>query len=223
MESTELDLTTHVAATVINYQTPDLLDVAVRSFHRIYPTIQILIIDNGSQDTSPSMIRRLADELGSRVSTLFLDKNIFHGPAMHQALCTLQAPYVYVFDSDTETQRSGFIEAMWALLAASDRHYGAGKVVRANKRGFRSEDGTPVLAAAHMLLRKSVYHRLPSFIHHGLPTLLNFKGASSQGFSLCSFPIHEYVEHKGRGTAERYGYGLGLRSKAEYLLNKLGL
>lgn len=215
----------HVAAAVVNFQTPDLLDAAVRSFRAAYPAVPLLIIDNGSVDGSPGLIRRLADELGPGVSALLLEENIYHGPAMHRALCELETPYVYVFDSDTETQRGGFLEAMLADLAAEDHRYGAGQVVHANKRGFRvaAGEGTPVLASAHMLLKRGLYHQLPPFIHHGLPALHNFEAAAEQGYELRAFPIEDYVFHKGRGTAERYGYGLGLRSRADYLLNKLGL
>jgi len=212
-----------ISAAVVNFQTPDLLDVAVRSFHGAYPEVPLLIIDNGSKDKSRTFISALASELGSGVSTLLLETNSFHGPAMHQAMCSLKTPYAYIFDSDTETLRGGFLEDMWTLLRASERRYGAGHVVRANRRGFRSEAGTPVLASAHMLLRRDIYQTLPPFIHHGLPALRNFEAAAEAGLELCPFPVEEYVRHDGRGTAARFGYGLGLRSRIDYVLNRLGL
>ncbi len=223
--ASRLDPARHVAAAVINFQTPDLLEVAVRTFHAAYPTVPLLIIDNGSQDESAGVIRRLVTELGPPVSMQLLERNVYHGPAMHRAMAELVAPYVYVFDSDTETRRGGFLEAMLAALAADPLHYGAGQRVYVNRRGFRVEEGkgVPVLASAHMLLKRALYHRLPPFVHHGLPALHNFEAAAAQGLRLCPFPIEDYVYHRGRGTAERYGYGLGLRGKAEYLLNKLGL
>lgn len=225
MSSSRPNLTDHVAAAVVNFQTPELLETAVRSFHEVYPAVPLRIIDNGSRDSSPGLIQDLATELGPGVTTLLLGENIYHGPAMHRALCALQAPYVYLFDSDTETRRGGFLEAMLDVLAAEAQRYGAGQVVHANKRGFRvaAGEGIPVLASAHMLLRRDLYHRLPPFVHHGLPALRNFEAAAAQGYELCAFPIGDYVLHKGRGTAERFGYGLGLRSKADYLLHKLGL
>ena len=211
-----------VAAAVVNFQTPDLLGPAVRTFHAHYPDVRLLIIDNGSADESPGFVRALADELGPAVEALLLEENIFHGPAMHRALCELDAPYVYIFDSDTETLTGGFLEAMQAELEAAPTRYGSGHVVRANHRGFRDERGAPVLASAHMLLKRDVYHRLPPFIHHGLPALRNFEAAAEQGYELVPFPLEDFVLHKGRGTAERFGYGLGLRSKLDFVLNKLG-
>ena len=213
-----------VSAAVINFQTPDLLRVAVRSFYEAYPDVRLLIVDNGSEDESRDVIEGLCQEAGDVLEALYLPENIYHGPAMHRALQTLTTPYAYLFDSDTKTKRGGFLEAMCGALEEPERRYGAGQVVEANKRGFAdAKGGIPVLVSAHMLLRRDVYHRLPPFVHHGLPALRNFRAATEEGYTLVPFPIGEYVEHFGRGTAERYGYGLGLKSKLDYVLSKLGL
>ena len=211
-----------VSAAVINYQTPDLLDTAVRSFHSHYPGVTILVIDNGSSDESPAVIEALSAELGSAIEARVLNENRYHGPAMDLALRELETDYVYIFDSDTETLRSGFLEQIM-LLASRDGVYGVGQIVHVNKRGFAVKAGIPVLVSAHMLINRSVYLTLPPFIHHGLPALANFKAASERGLRLESYPISGYVKHFGRGTAERFGYGLGLRSRLDYLLNKIGL
>jgi glycosyltransferase involved in cell wall biosynthesis len=211
-----------VSAAVINYQTPDLLETAVRSFHSVYPDVPLLIVDNGSRDDSPTTVRRLEDELGNPVRACLLEENRYHGPAMHYALGQLEAPYVYIFDSDTETRRAGFLEAMSEELAVSNRRYGAGCVVTVDWRGFAAPSGISVLASAHMLLRRDIYRTLPPFVHHGLPALENFRVAAERGYELVPFPIEDYVHHLGRGTARRYGYGLGLRSRIDYLLHRMG-
>lgn len=210
-----------VSAAVVNYQTPDLLETAVRSFHRAYPTIPLLIVDNGSRDDSPAIILRLQRELGPSIRTKLLSENHYHGPAMDMALNELTTPFVYVFDSDTETRRSEFLEEMLDL-AGDPNVYGVGKIAYVNERGFAARSGIPVLVSAYMLIEREVYLTLPPFVHHGLPALNNFRAAAEQGYRLESFPVDEYVTHFGRGTAERYGYGLGIRSRLDYLLNKLG-
>ena len=211
-----------VSAAVVNFQTPDLLDTAVRSFHREYPQVPLLIVDNGSADTSPAMIRELQRDLGPFIRTRLLPENRFHGPAMDLALRELDTRYVFIFDSDTETLKGGFLEKM-VEIAARDKVYAVGKIAHVNKRGFAARSGVPVLVSAYMLLDRPTYLRLPPFIHHGLPALQNFRAAAEQGLRLEPFPIDDYVEHFGRGTAERFGYGLGLRSRLDYLLNRLGL
>ncbi len=218
-ESTQ-PLSAHVSAAVVNYQTPDLTEEALRSFRRHYPDVELLVIDNGSQDSSPDLIRRLADEL--TLQTIFLQRNRYHGPAMHIAMSELQTPWVFLLDSDTITEKGGFLEAMLEL-GASPKVYGAGKVVHVDRRGFRADDGIPVLVSAYMLINRDIYHRLPPFVHHGLPALQNFEAAHRAGYHLEPFDIERYVRHLGRGTAARFGYGLGFRSRLDFLLKKLGL
>ena len=58
---------------------------------------------------------------------------------------------------------------------------------------------------------------------HGLPVLHNFRAAARAGYEVVPFPVQDYVRHLGRGTVSRFGYSLGLRSKLDFLLNKLGL
>jgi hypothetical protein len=213
-----------VTAVVINYQTPDLVAVAVRSFRHYYPDVPLLIIDNGSQDHSRQIIETLVTADGGPTQTLWLPKNLYHGPAMHQAMELVGTPYVYFFDSDTETRRGGFLEPMIAALEADPQAYGAGRIVEVDRRrGFRKPGGMPVLVTPYMLLRRDFYFRLPPFIHHGLPTIQNFRAAEQAGYRLIPFPIETYVHHLGRGTAARYGYGLGWRSRLAYLLERLGL
>ncbi len=210
-----------VSAAVVNYQTPDLLETAVRSFHSFYPAVKVLVIDNGSSDDSPERIDALCGCLGDSVEGRFLSENRFHGPAMDLALRALDTPLVYIFDSDTETVREGFLEEM-TRLASRDEVYGVGRITHVNRRGFAAKSGIPVLVSAYMMIKRRLYLDLPPFVHHGLPVLANFSAAAQRGHTLESYPIDEFVNHLGRGTAERYGYGLGLRSRLDYLLNKLG-
>lgn len=215
-----MSLAARVHTAVVNYQTPQLVDTAVRSFRRCYPSVPVLVIDNGSRDASRDVIEGLRNELPA-VTALFLDGNRYHGPAMDLALRHLESDLVFLLDSDTETLRGGFLEEMVALCDPP-MVYGSGEVVRVNDRGFADKGEIPVLVSAYMLIDRRLYLELPPFVHHGLPALQNFKAAAEAGYRLAEFSVGDYVEHFGRGTAERYGYGLGWRSRIDYVLNKLG-
>lgn len=212
-----------VTAVVINYQTPALVERAVRSFHEAYPEITVLVIDNGSEDNSRDVIETLECEFPDVVRQLRLSENRYHGPAMHLALEHLDTRYVYFFDSDTITERTGFIEPMVERLESTESSYGAGRVLTVDRRGFPIEDGTPILWAPYMIINRRIYHELPPFEHHGVPVLRNMEAATEKGYRLVRFPVDEYVDHIGRGTASRYGYGLGLRSRLNQLMHQLGL
>lgn len=212
-----------VCTVVVNYNTPDMLEEAVSSFRNVYPTIPFLVVDNGSDRESQAVIQKLVNDSQGVVSSLPLPENIYHGPAMHKALVTVDAPYVFILDSDTRTMRGNFLEEMLPLFAEKDV-YAIGQTARVNKRGFASPDGSILVpVSAHMLIDRKKYLALPPFIHHGLPVLNNMKEAASRGWRVVQYPIGDDIEHFGRGTATRFGYGLGWRSRLDYLLNKIKL
>ena len=208
-------------AVVVNYQTPDLLDVAVRSFKQFYPDVPLIIFDNGSQDNSRDVIEHLCRECANVVAE-FSSSNLGHGPAMHAVISRAEYSWYFFLDSDTETKTGGFLEEM--LSGYDDpNHYAAGKVIPMNRRGFPAPGGFPALDAAYMLIRQELYAALPSFAHHGAPVVQNFQEAASRGLVVLDYPVHNFIDHLHRGTVSRFGYGLGLRGKINFLLNKLGL
>ncbi len=207
---------------IVNYQTPDLLEDAVASFKRFYPEVHLVIVDNGSKDESSNVIRRLCKEYHLCVF-LFLKKNLGHGPAMHAMMERAEYEFYFLLDSDTVTKKGGFLEKMLAEFDDGSV-YGVGKVAPFNKHGFHDEEsGTSMLIAAYMLIRSSFYQGLSPFEHHGVPVARNFYESSKKGYHMIDFPIERFIDHLHRGTVGRFGYGLGLKGKINYLLNKLGL
>lgn len=215
----------NITTVIINFQTPELLTVAVNSFKTYYPKAPLLIIDNGSRDegVSKTMIEKLSLD-HEKVKSHFLGKNIYHGPAMDLAIKELvHSELTFFLDSDTETKQSGFLEEMEALCFSDDQIYGVGEITRSNKRGYKAENGEQILLTPYMLIRNDVYRSLKPFIHHGQPTLHNFIDSKKKGYSLKNFHVSEYINHLWRGTASRFGYGLGIRGKIDYILNKMGI
>jgi len=214
----------NVTTVIVNYQTPDLLEIAVTSFKEKYPGVELVIIDNGSKDQSPEFIQKLTSQYSGTVRGIFLDENIYHGPAMDYAIRNvIPTAYTFFLDSDTETTKAGFLEEMLKLVETDDCIYGVGEVLKVNKRGFKDDDGDSVLATPFMLLKNEIYLDFPPFEHHGQPTLKNFNAAKEAGYKLLNYNIQDFIHHKWRGTADRYGYGLGWKGKIDYLLNKMGL
>lgn len=213
-----MDITT----VIVNYQTPVLLVNAAGSFKEHYPEVPLLIIDNGSDDDSPKIISNLCEVLPN-TKPHFLKKNIYHGPAMDLAARELaESEYIFFLDSDTATQKPGFLEEMNGFFK-EESVYGVGEILTVNKRGFKSDEGVQILMTPHMLLNRNMYLKLLPFIHHGQPTLKNFTDAKEKGLELRPFPVSDYIYHHWRGTAKKFGYGLGMKGKWNYLMNKIGL
>ena len=216
-----MDITT----VIINFQTPGLLKVAVNSFKTFYPDTKLLLIDNGSKDDgiSKSMIEDLSSKHKDTEAVL-LENNIFHGPAMDKAIREhIDSKYTFFLDSDTETVQGGFLEKMVEMLSLSDHNYGVGEIIKANKRGYKAEDGEDMLLTPYMMIDNEIYKGLKPFIHHGQPTIYNFIDARKKGYKLEKFEVSAYINHLWRGTASKFGYGLGIKGKIDFILNKLGI
>lgn len=213
-----------VTTAIVNFQTPDLLVAAYESFRSFYPNQKVIILDNGSKDNSAEVIAELVANSPDLTKGILLTSNIFHGPAMDLILREhIDSKYSFFLDSDTVTRKAGFLEEMTGFMENDDDLYGIGQVIKINKRGFKDPNGEPVLVTPYMLIRTEAYLDFKPFIHHGQPTIHNFSEARKSGYHIQNYNIDDYIFHHWRGTANRFGYGLGIKGKIDYLLNKLGI
>ena len=220
--SSGLEITT----VIINFKTAEMTCRAVSSFRRFYSSVPLLLIDNGSNDGSAGALNAFRRQHPQGINVIENDHNLHHGPAMDQALHHAQTRFVFFMDSDCEVYRGEFLEKMAAEMDTGSYAYAIGKRVFMNKRGFdvpQAGAATPYIRPIFMLIDREHYLSLPPFQHHGTPCLINMLAATRRGLKLIDFPVEEYVHHYGRGTAGRYGYGLGWRGKLNYLFNKIGL
>ena len=217
-----------VTAVIINYRTPDLLDRALASLRKFYPTIPVLLIDNGSEDgKSVGLMMEWKSRYPLHTEFLLNQHNLHHGPAIDQALQNATSPFLLLLDSDCEILKGGVIEEMLQHATQSLLHYAVGKRAWMDRRGFDLSPETPgaipYVRPICMLIRRTTYLSLPKAEHHGAPLLANMREAARRGHLLINFPIEDYVLHKGRGTAQQFGYGLGWKGKVNFLLHKLRL
>ena len=155
---------------------------------------------------------------------VFFETNVYHGPAMDIAIREyINTEFTFFLDSDTETKKAGFLELMQDILLSDDKIYGVGEVAKVNNRGYKAEEGHDILLTPYMLIKNDIYRTLKSFVHHGQPTLYNFMDAKEKGYTLKKFEVSSYIDHLWRGTASKFGYGLGIKGKLDFILNKLGI
>jgi len=132
-------------------------------------------------------------------------------------------PYVFTLDSDCVVQRPGFLEAMHAQATAGDV-YALGSLRWMDPFGYDLQAGaryyTRYVHPYAMLIDRIKYLGLPPFVHHGSPCLRNMRAAQRRRYNLVDFPVADYIEHRGRGTCSRYGYGLGITTTIGYYLSR---
>ncbi len=216
-----------VTGVIINYKTPDLLRRAVTSLIQYYPELPLLLIDNGSDYQSTTLLHDFRERRPHTVRLILNTRNLHHGPSMDQALRELSTPFVFFLDSDCLVTHGDFIERMQGRLQEEDHHYAIGKRISMDHRGFDVKESTnesiPYIRPLCMMLKRELYLALPPFELHGTPCLENMREASKRGLTLLDFPVDQFVAHEGRGTAGRFGYKLGWKGRVNYLLHKLGM
>jgi glycosyltransferase involved in cell wall biosynthesis len=91
-----------VTVAVVNWNSLDLLRDVVRALERfgLPPDgrLEILVIDNGSNDGSRAWLRR--ERRAGRLRAVLLPRNVFHGPAMDLAFLLARTEYVVALDVD---------------------------------------------------------------------------------------------------------------------------
>jgi glycosyltransferase involved in cell wall biosynthesis len=220
-----------VTALVVNYRTLEFTQRCVETLLAQYPSLPLMVIDNGSEDRSTAFLRDLESERDN-VRVQFNERNIHHGPALDQGMRLATTPFVFTLDSDCEVLDSGFIEEM--LRQFNDPQvYAVGELRYKNRFGYTYaywyEDGKdraswiPYVHPYAMLVDRRKYFSLPPFIHHGAPCIRNMGSARSAGYSVSHFPVYDFVRHHRGGTSATHGFGIRgrLRLTAEFYLNKL--
>jgi glycosyltransferase involved in cell wall biosynthesis len=218
-----------VTALVVNYKTPDLTRRSVESLLGHYPSLAVLLIDNGSGDDSTAVVRELGSE-HANVQVQLNERNVHHGPGMDQGIRLASTPYVFTLDSDTETLKGGFLEEMLEHFA-DPLVYAVGELRYKNRFGYThaywsAEPQATWIPYTHphaMLLDRAKYLTLAPFIHHGAPCIRNMSAARDAGYVVHHFPISEFIRHDAGGTVMTHGFGVRgrIRHTAGQCLNWL--
>ena len=110
------------------------------------------------------------------------------------------------------------------LSEAGKNTYAIGEMISLDEDGFKSKNSEAIKNYVHpycALFKKEFYLQLSPFNKHGSPCLENEIEASNLNYELKHFPIYDYVYHEWRGTAGKFGYNLGWKSKIQFIKWKL--
>jgi len=187
-----------VTVVIPNFKMPGLLKGLVDRLLKLYPDIRLLLIDNGSRDSSTAYISSMADSFYN-IKVILNQVNAGHGPAMHQGMGLCETRLVCLMDSDCIVRRPGGLE----LLAEpfSDKSvYATGEMVLVDAGGNTKDEGEPYILPSRMMILCERYFGLEPFNHHGAPAVLNIRSADARGFRLVNLPdIDDYIHHPGQG------------------------
>jgi glycosyltransferase involved in cell wall biosynthesis len=104
----------YLSALIPVYNEVDTLEQIVARLEQVPAVRQIIIVDDGSTDDTPGVIRRLA--AAGRAEAFFHERNRGKGAALRNALTLAREDYLVIQDADLEYDPRDF-EKMVALIA----------------------------------------------------------------------------------------------------------
>lgn len=208
---------------VVNFRTLPHTRACIETVRSHYPTVSLLVVDNGSADDSTEYLQQLASE-DAATSVLLNAENLYHGPALHQGMVEIATSHVFLLDSDCEVIKGGFLEPLLERFDANPLLYAIGKRGWTNWHGYWPVDERqPHTAYVHpfaCMIDRRKYFTLPPFVHHGAPLWRNMWGARRAGYLLEHVPIEDYILHHGEVTAKAHGYGYTHLLRLQAALNR---
>lgn len=192
----------NITAVVVNYRTKHLIETAVTSFRKFYPTISLVIVDNGSGDESREWIKK---QKGDHTRVVLKRKNCGHGPALHREFSRATTQFMFTFDSDVEFLRGGLIEGMLAQIGDAyaigwRRWVNQDGVAVDEKRPFDKSMYCPYIHPYCALYNRDIYFTLRPFVNNGAPAVFNMRDAKIAGIDVKPFHLEPYVKHLVAGT-----------------------
>lgn len=183
-----------VTIITVNFKTPGLIADCLTTFRRFYDDVPYIVVDNGGCRESIETIKTF------NVNLIENERNIGHGPAINKAMVEVVTPYAFLLDSDTRTDRRGFLEKMVQLFKADANLFGVGMLRHVNDNGVRAKEGTPYIHPYACMLDVAKFKQVRPFTGRGAPALHTMQDAQARGWAVASFPIEDYIWHMVAGT-----------------------
>ncbi len=192
-----------VAVITVSFNTRELTALLLWSLRRIleWESLEVLVVDNGSNDGSAELLARIAAAGGCRL--VANPANRMHGPALTQAMSVLAArgsdlpQWVWVLDSDVVISRPD------ALSKALER---AGETTAAivGESWWDEWHKKDRFLAYSLLIDPARVWRggIEPFVDGGDPAFDLLESASAAGETLAEFSFvrDRYVIHRGRSS-----------------------
>jgi GT2 family glycosyltransferase len=197
-----------VTAVCVNFRTPEQFETAVTTFRRCYPDIPMILIDNAGCERSADVLQDLAVGV-SNIEPIWNERNVGHGPALHQAAQMAETRFLFTLDSDTRTEGCGFVEQMLKMFEKDKKLLATGCLRHTNRNGVewsKHEGRThPYIHPYAAIYDLEWYFQFTPFVHRGAPAVQLCHDAEAAGLHFKAFPINEYVWHREAGTRGWFG------------------
>jgi glycosyltransferase involved in cell wall biosynthesis len=204
---------------VCQKNTKHLIQLCIESLIRFYPDVNILVVDDNSDDDS-LLYLKFKELTTPNLKVWFrTDGYIGHGDQLHKAIVDhITTDYVLILDSDVIVDRGGWLEEMLGSFDTNSKLYVIGALQPSSyaNNGDEPKDLDDVVRYCNpqfCLLHRPTYfdlvesgtdswgkHVEAPFITDGTPLILNMKAARDAGLDVAEYPADYYVSHASGGT-----------------------
>lgn len=203
-----------VTFVVCQKNTKHFIQLCLESLLRFYPDVNILVVDDNSEDDSVLYLRYM--ELHNPNIILWERKGeyIGHGDQLHLAITEhIETEYAMIMDSDVIIERGGFVEEMLQRFSENKKLYAIGTIQPSSYANNGDEPidlkdtvryANPQMSLYHVptyheLVEQGTdskgIHRDAPFITDGTPCILNMKAARDANLDVETYPVDLYVSH----------------------------
>jgi hypothetical protein len=192
-----------ITAISVSYKHKNLIETAVSSIKKFYPSLKFLIMDNSGENTECRNFVKNVLAKDPNIECIYSNTNVGHGRGMNTLLRQVTTDCAVIFDSDIE-MKAPPIEEMYKLI---NNKYAVGRLMKVNLQGVKvvptEPNGIPYLHPYFCLININQYKKFKPFFHHGAPCLAAMYDIYKQKKSdlLVEFPIAKYVKHDFGGTS----------------------
>src|ERR1017187_361356 len=208
-----------ITVLITQRKTKDITQLCVESLLRYYPDVPILLVDGDSKDDSTLYCRWMAvkhPNITLWERPVHVDaKHSSHGETMDAAMMHhITTKYVLLLDSDTITERGGWIEPMLEQMSLQQL-FAIGSLMLMSRKEqaiLWATEESDTLRYAHpscSLLDREKYLEIRetftnwhdgqkirnAFGDHGSPLVWTMMGAEQIGYKVEYFPVDRYVSH----------------------------
>ena len=192
---------------VVNYNTPDLMIILIKSIRKFIGSNLIRIVDGSSEEYINEANYRALIINDKNIAHHKIGYNIHHGHGMNYGLGKVKTEYALIVDSDLKFISKGYVEFINAEMAKHDNFYGIGRVLTVNESGENvSKGGFKYLHPNLMFINVAEFKKNVKFVNHGAPCIKAMKSLSSRANYLIdkSSEVSKFVNYGFRGTRNRF-------------------
>jgi glycosyltransferase involved in cell wall biosynthesis len=203
-----------------------LVIAAVQSASKLTPNYEVIVVDDGSSDTTGQILREL-ERVYPQLKIVTHPVNRGYGGALRTGFATASKDVIFYTDGDAQYDPTE-IEVLWPMMTAGVDLVNGYKISRSDPWhrivigriyhhtvkilfGLRVRD----VDCDFRLLRRSIFDQVELEKNSGVICLEMMKKIQDAGFTIVEVPVHHY--HRAHGQSQFFNFRRVIRTGIDVL------